>query len=104
MEPSLDDDSTPTHSLVIGGTRGIGRAVVRTLAQDDRVVSVIGRRPPSEADRGISAARYWAVDLTDDDGISAALGEITRLRGPLSNLVFLQRYRGEGDPWKGEYY
>lgn len=90
------------HFLVIGGTRGIGRALVRTLAEESHVLSVIGRRRASEADRRIPDVHYWLVDLSDRERLSVVLAEIIRQNGKLSNLVFFQRYRGEGDDWIGE--
>ena len=90
------------HSLVVGGTRGLGRAVVRALAAEGHAVSVIGRRPPMEADEPRSGVRHWAVDLTDGQRLSDALAEIRAVNPPLRNLVCAQRYRGQGDAWEGE--
>lgn len=90
------------HSLVVGGTRGIGRALVRAMAQEDHLLSVIGRRPPAEKDRDIPNVRYWSVDLLDSKRLPRALHDIVHQNGKLNYLVFFQRYRGEGDNWKGE--
>jgi NAD(P)-dependent dehydrogenase (short-subunit alcohol dehydrogenase family) len=90
------------HSLIVGGTRGIGRALVRTLAEEGHVLSVIGRHSPPETDQHIPHVHYWAVDLLDQEQLPAALAEIIRRNGAVSNLIFLQRYRGQGDDWVGE--
>lgn len=90
------------HTLIVGGTRGIGRALVTTLAGEDRVLSVIGKRPPLERDRHISNVRYWIVDLLDQELLTKTLTEIISQNGKLSSMVFFQRYRGEGDDWKQE--
>lgn len=90
------------HTLVIGGTRGMGRALVRTLAAENHVLSVIGRRPPSKSDAQIPEAHYWTVDVLDQVRLKETLGEIVSQEGKLHNLVFSQRYRGKGDPWEGE--
>lgn len=90
------------HSLVVGGTRGLGRAVVRALAAEGQSVSVIGRRPPAEGDSAIPGVRHWTVDLQDGGRLPGALAEIVEHRGKLRHLVFVQRYRGQGDPWAGE--
>jgi len=92
----------PTHTLIVGGTRGIGRALVRTLLDEHHTVSVIGRRPASEADRRLSSVSYWLVNLANHEQLSAALGEIVQKNGKLNNLIFVQRYRGEGNDWTGE--
>jgi NAD(P)-dependent dehydrogenase (short-subunit alcohol dehydrogenase family) len=92
--------TTVPHILVVGGTKGIGRAVVRRLAADDQIVSVIGRsQPPRDSDQRIKS---WAADVSDLAQLKATLAEIVRLRGPLSGAVLLQRYRGGGDDWAGE--
>jgi NAD(P)-dependent dehydrogenase (short-subunit alcohol dehydrogenase family) len=92
--------ATVPHMLVVGGTKGIGRAVVRRLAADDQIVSVIGRSQPArDSDQRIKS---WAADVSDLAQLQATLGEIVRMRGPLSGAVLLQRYRGGGDDWAGE--
>lgn len=98
----MEDIARKKHTLIVGGTRGIGRALVRTLAKENHVVSVIGRRPPSEADRNIPGVHYWALDLLDRKRLSEGCAEIICQNGKISNLVFFQRYRGEGDDWSGE--
>ena len=88
------------HSLVIGGTRGIGREQVRAFAARDHVVSVIGRTlPPDSCSSGV---HYWSADLTDRTRLTAVLDEIVERNGKVNNLVFFQRYRGNGDNWTGE--
>jgi NAD(P)-dependent dehydrogenase (short-subunit alcohol dehydrogenase family) len=42
------------------------------------------------------------MDLTDKERLDAVLAEIVSKNGKLSNLVFLQRYRGKHDDWNGE--
>ena len=90
------------HGLIVGGTRGIGQAFVRTLAQADHVVSVIGRRLPSRADRRTPHVHYWTADLLDGDRLSTVLTQILGRHGKLNSLVFFQRYRGKEDGWAGE--
>jgi NAD(P)-dependent dehydrogenase (short-subunit alcohol dehydrogenase family) len=87
------------HTLIIGGTRGIGRAAARALVDDGHVLSIVSRRsPPAKLKR----ARYWQADVADADTIGPVLERILQSRGPLTHLVFLQRYRGEADDWDGE--
>ncbi len=90
------------HSLIVGGTRGIGRALVRILAEEGHIVSVIGSKPPEDADISIPNANYWTVDLLDRKALLSVLAEIIEQNGNLSHLVCLQRYRGEGDDWVGD--
>jgi len=95
-------DAKKTHSLIIGGTKGTGRAVVRALAKEGHVVSVIGRSAPSPSEAGLPNVSFWALDLAQHDKIAGILDDIIKKSGKINNLVFLQRYRGEGDGWKGE--
>jgi len=75
---------------------------VRTLAREGHALSVIGKRSPVETDRSIPNIHYWVVDLLDQKRLGEVLAEAISQNGKLSNLVFFQRYRGEGDDWEGE--
>jgi NAD(P)-dependent dehydrogenase (short-subunit alcohol dehydrogenase family) len=89
------------HILVVGGTRGIGRAVARRLADDDQAVSVIGRsRPAPDPDR--PRIKSWSADVADLSIFRSTLDEIVGTQGPLSGAVLLQRYRGRENDWTGE--
>ena len=98
----MEADVDKRHTLVVGGTRGIGRALVNTMADEGHTISVIGRRPPEEADRGVPNVRYWILDLLDGEPLSETWASVTADAGPVDNLVFFQRYRGDGDDWSGE--
>ena len=87
---------------MIGGTRGTGRAVVRSLAQEGHTVSVVGRRAPEKQDTELTAVSHWSTDLLDEVQTSKTWNEIVQKQGPLNNLVFCQQYRGTGDRWEGE--
>jgi NAD(P)-dependent dehydrogenase (short-subunit alcohol dehydrogenase family) len=90
----------PPHALVVGGTRGIGHAVASMFARQGYVVSVIGRTAPKpSAERKI---RFFPGDLAQTDSLPALASQIVAVRGPLQSLVFLQRFRGGGDPWNLE--
>ena len=90
------------HSLVVGGTRGMGRAVVAALARDGDAVSVISRRTPADGARPAPDVHYLAADLLDAAGVERAVEAAVERQGKLSCLVFVQRYRGDGDAWAGE--
>ncbi len=90
-----------THCLVVGGTRGIGREVVRFFSESGALVSVLGKSAPTLTEKELPGTQYWQVDLTDARGTTEALRCVVE-RGKLHNLVFLQRYRGNGDTWEGE--
>lgn len=86
------------HTLIIGGTRGIGRALAVFLVNKGHLVSAIGRNPPANVSSGV---RYWAADVQDGKTLSRTLEKIVSRAGSLNNLVFLQRFKGPGDSWIG---
>lgn len=88
------------HALVVGGTRGIGLELAKTLASRGYAVSVLGRRAPARALP--KAARSWTADVSDRAGLKNALREIVKSGGKLSALALAQRFRGDGDRWSGE--
>jgi NAD(P)-dependent dehydrogenase (short-subunit alcohol dehydrogenase family) len=90
------------HCLIIGGTRGIGRALARLLAAAGQALTIVGRRTPEVSEPALAKARYVAADLARPKELLDRVRDGIRELGPLTGLVFLQRYRGEGDPWAGE--
>jgi NAD(P)-dependent dehydrogenase (short-subunit alcohol dehydrogenase family) len=85
--------------LVVGGTRGLGRALVRLLSKEGREVSVLGKRAP-EASEKLDGVKHWSVDLLDSASLSRALDEVQK-RAPVSELALLQRFKGAED-WSAE--
>jgi len=82
------------HIVVVGGTRGIGKAFVKICLERGWNVSVLSRSGKAPAGSfGISA------DLTDTLQMDSAIKRITDKNGPLTSAAFFQRYRGEGDSW-----
>jgi hypothetical protein len=86
---------------VVGGTRGHGRAWVRALCAKGHKVSVLGRRAPSDTDRGLPGVRFFRADLSKPTGLQSLLTKIAK-HGPLDTLAFFQRLRGAGDSWDAE--
>jgi NAD(P)-dependent dehydrogenase (short-subunit alcohol dehydrogenase family) len=90
------------HSLIIGGTKGIGRALAQRLAAGGDCVTVAGRRLPSSQELLPEGVEAVAADLRNPEVAESVLKESVAARGLIGRLVFLQRYRGEGDSWTGE--
>lgn len=88
------------HTLVVGGTRGIGRAVVRRFRDQGHTVSVLGRRGAVEA--RLPGVHVHSVNLTSARSLNGVLARALGSHGPVTNVIFLQRFRGEGDSWQGE--
>jgi NAD(P)-dependent dehydrogenase (short-subunit alcohol dehydrogenase family) len=94
---------TQKHSLIVGGTRGLGRALAALWAAEGQVVTVVGRRPAEMDDvAGPGRIESFPGDAErPEDLLDGLRGQVARL-GMLSSVAFLQRYRGRGDPWTGE--
>lgn len=89
------------HSLIIGGTRGIGRELVDYFVRKGHTVSVIARRLP-ERNAHPTRVHYWLADVRDDAALSSILNRLIKETGKINHLVFFQRYRGSEDAWRGE--
>lgn len=91
-----------THSILIGGTKGLGREVARQLAERGDVVSVIGRSELPEEDLTAGKIHSYQADINDDESIRSVLDGVLKEHGKANYCVFLQRYRGKDDAWAGE--
>ena len=91
---------TTPHSLIVGGSKGLGAALARRWAAAGHKVSVIARSEPAAADR-IAGVQTWAASATDGAAVKTAVGAIVAKNGPINNLVFFQRFRGSEDAWHG---
>lgn len=89
------------HSIVFGGTRGIGRVLANGLREKGQRVTVLGRSAPSPM-APLDPGDHIACDLSDLTSLQKALDEIKRDRPAVNYLVFCQRWRGQGDSWQGE--
>jgi NAD(P)-dependent dehydrogenase (short-subunit alcohol dehydrogenase family) len=88
------------HYVLIGGTKGAGRALAKSLLSQECRVSAVGRTRPTDIDRG--GFRFIEADLERLDEAVSRILEAIPGQGPIHGLVFLQRYRGTGDDWEGE--
>ena len=93
---------TAPHTVIVGGTRGIGRALVHLLHERGHALTVVGRRVPAPVEPALASVRYIAADLAEPESVLLPLRAGLEAYGPLTALVFLQRYRGSGDSWTGE--
>ena len=89
------------HSVIVGGTRGIGREIVKEFSNQGHIVSIVGRREPKAEDKKILNAHFWMLDLAEQTNIAATFQKIIHQNGKINNLIFSQRLRGESDPWGG---
>ena len=89
------------HSLIIGGTRGIGRELTAHFVRCGHKVSVIARRLP-ERKAAQAGVRYWQTDVRDGAALPTVLRRLVKEAGKINHLVFFQRFRGTDDAWHGE--
>lgn len=78
-------------ALVTGGSRGIGRAIVRSLAGEGWTVAFTWREREDEARRLVGdlgdAARPFRFDLLDRSRPGSLLSEVEEQVGPIAGLV-----------------
>ncbi|VTT99825.1 Short-chain dehydrogenase/reductase SDR OS=Desulfovibrio aespoeensis (strain ATCC 700646 / DSM 10631 / Aspo-2) GN=Daes_1968 PE=4 SV=1: adh_short_C2 [Gemmataceae bacterium] len=93
---------TRKHSIIVGGTKGVGRALAVLFATGGQHVTAVGRTPGEFPEVESGRIEGFVGNAEEPEALLAALRQQVERRGQLSSLVFLQRYRGTGDPWAGE--
>lgn len=91
----MDLELTGKRALVTGGSRGIGKAVARVLAQEGASVALLARDPErlrsAAAELAAESGRRVvgvSADTTDDGAVRRAVAEAIRLLGgPIDILV-----------------
>jgi NAD(P)-dependent dehydrogenase (short-subunit alcohol dehydrogenase family) len=80
--------SRPSHALVTGGGRGIGREIASALAQAGATVTVLGRNRATLDDAVATGAAHFAdvADVGDQAAVSAAIAAAAA-RQPIDILV-----------------
>ncbi|MGH9027683.1 MAG: oxidoreductase [Acidimicrobiia bacterium] len=73
--------------LVTGCSSGIGRATAERLAARGWTVYATARQPESIKALGDSGCRLLALDVCDEDSMTAAVSDVERDTGPLDALV-----------------
>jgi len=92
------------HVMIVGGTAGLGRLLANRFAAKNCQVSVLGRRESiSGAMEESELIQRFRLDLTEFDSIQQVVRRCLDERGKVRYLIFCQRYRGNDDPWTGEY-
>jgi cupin fold WbuC family metalloprotein len=90
------------HSIIVGGTRGIGREVAEFFRVQGHRVSVLGRHAPDRPEDRREGISHWTVDLADRSSLATMLDRLVADQGRWNSLVFLQRFTGDGEPRDGE--
>lgn len=88
--------------MIVGGTRGAGRAFARRLALAGASVAVVGRRPAEDEWSSRPNVRFHPADLANPASVDALVSALASSPIAFSRLAFFQRFRGPGDAWEGE--
>jgi NAD(P)-dependent dehydrogenase (short-subunit alcohol dehydrogenase family) len=89
-----------SHLIVIGGTKGLGRAFVESLRSEYDSVTVLARSIPEAADR--KGIRFIAADAADRDSLRSGLEQAFAQGGAFSGMTLFQQFRGNTSPWEGK--
>lgn len=90
------------HSVIIGGTKGVGRELAMLFAAAGQHVTAVARNPAEFPAVSGGQIECFTGNAEEPEALLASLRQQIEKRGKLSSLVFLQRYRGNGDSWAGE--
>jgi len=88
------------NHIIIGGSKGIGRALAKSLVSQAHTVTVVSRSRPADLEG--SNFHHLEGDLEKPGEVVEKILETIPRHGPVNGLAFLQRYRGKGDDWQGE--
>lgn len=89
--------SEPSKAVLITGcSSGIGRATASALVRSGWKVYATARRPESIADLAAAGARTLALDVTDEQSMRAAVGEVERAEGAVGVLINNAGYSQSG--------
>jgi NAD(P)-dependent dehydrogenase (short-subunit alcohol dehydrogenase family) len=89
------------HTVIFGGTKGLGKVLSRELKKRGDEVSVFSRTIPSDENK-ITGCQYYAADISSVSDVLSSLSNAIALAGNINYLIFCQRYRGNSDSWAGE--
>jgi len=86
-----------SHAILITGcSSGIGRATAQRLNRDGWIVYATARRREAIADLEAEGCRALALDVTDQQSMSAAVAEVTETEGAVGVLVNNAGYSQSG--------
>jgi NAD(P)-dependent dehydrogenase (short-subunit alcohol dehydrogenase family) len=95
-----------THAIVVGASSGIGREIVRQLAEEGTRVAAVARRTDRLAELAEAfPERVLAIehDVTDYDAVPALFQDVTRRLGGLDLIVYAAGVMPEVGPHEYDF-
>jgi NAD(P)-dependent dehydrogenase (short-subunit alcohol dehydrogenase family) len=86
-----------SHLVIVGGTKGIGKAFADLAKQSYANLTVISRSPP--ATQPDPRHRHLVADASVPSEFEACLRRAVSDAGKITGLVMFQQYRGKDEPW-----
>jgi NAD(P)-dependent dehydrogenase (short-subunit alcohol dehydrogenase family) len=95
---------SPSHTLIVGGTKGLGKAFVESIATGPDRVTVIARSPVGDGLRAGfgKSVSFITADATDPASFRSGLERAVSAGGKIRRLVLFQQYRGQEGVWNGK--
>ena len=90
------------HIVIIGGTSGSGRVLVRRLSENQARVSLLGRHPSPEVQQHLPGVHFYPVDLQNISTVLEVINKVVADNGKITHLIFFQRFREKENNWEGE--
>ena len=89
-----------SHLVVIGGTKGLGRAFVESLSGEFDAVTVLARSVPATADQ--TGPHYFSADAANPESLLTGLEQTFVRGGAFTAMALFQQFRGSSSPWEGK--
>lgn len=92
-----------SYYIIIGGSKGTGKELLKRLISKNKKVIVIGRSKPDSKFYLAKNVIFLKTDLNNSKELSSLISTINNMKITISHIVFFQRYRGENKNFIGEY-
>jgi len=88
------------HLVVIGGTKGLGRAFIESLKGDYDSVAVLARSIPETV--GKSGVHFISADAANAKSLLTGLEQAFAQGGMFTAMALFQQFRGSTSAWDGK--
>ena len=90
-----------SHLVIIGGTKGLGKAFLEAIREEYAQVTVFARTvPPGPEATG--NVHLIPADITKPTSLNVAMEQAVARSGKITHLVFFQQYRGSEKRWENK--